>query len=112
MSTKVASKHVSKAVEKTRTVFMNGSDWKVRCDEGNTPTVLLEAIVISHRSEMVLFNKQSKSVMTELTVTWESWMMDVRERGMERYEELVADFRERGWRSSVYVGNRMRFPLP
>ncbi len=52
------------------------------------------------RPDMVLMSEVTKQVvLLELTVPWEEWMEEARERKKAKYAALVAECRENGWKA-------------
>ena len=69
-----------------------------------------EVASTNKRPDIVIWSPSSRQVIiVELTVPWEERMEDAYERKMGKYQELVADCQERGWRVwcfPVEVGTR------
>lgn len=47
---------------------------------------------------MIFSDSTKQVIMWELTVLWEEHMEEARERKLAKYQELVEQYRSRGWR--------------
>ena len=58
-----------------------------------------EIVMTTKRPDIVMWSaSRKKVVLLELTVPWEERMEDAFERKMAKYEELVAECQEKGWK--------------
>lgn len=93
-----------------RGLLGTAGDWQMRADLKTRMQFPTEVASTNKRPDIVIWSPSSRQVIiVELTVPWEERMEDAYERKMGKYQELVADCQERGWRVwcfPVEVGTR------
>ncbi|KAI8489350.1 hypothetical protein Bbelb_327930 [Branchiostoma belcheri] len=85
-------------------------DWQLKVDLDKQLKFPDHIVATSLRPDVVLWSDSTKQViMLELTVPWESRIVEAHERKRAKYTELVIDSQKRGWRARcapVEVGCR------
>ena len=91
-------------------ILATASDWKMTADIGRQMKFPEEVAVTASRPDIVLWSTQTKQVvMLELTVPWEERVEEANERKRLKYQDLVADCQNNGYRTwcfPVEVGCR------
>jgi len=91
-------------------VLPTSNDWDLKVDLGKQLRFPPEIVETSLRPDIILVSKNSKQViMIELTVPWEDRILEANERKREKYQELVNQCTEAGWKARcepVEVGAR------
>lgn len=94
----------------SRGLLGTARDWQMRAVMKTRMQFSTEEASTNKRLDVVIWSPSSRQVIiVELTVPWEERMEDAYERKMGKYQELVADCQERGWRVwcfPVEVGTR------
>ncbi|XP_069118928.1 uncharacterized protein [Argopecten irradians] len=80
-------------------VLGTAEDWQLRADLNGRMTFPPEIAVTNQRPDIVIWSSSSKqAVLVELTVPWEDRINDAYERKQAKYQDLVSDCQQRGWR--------------
>ena len=76
------------------------ADWKLAADVGEQLTFPQEVAVTTRRPDIVLWSPATKQVvMVELTVPWEERIEEANERKRSKYQTLVEECQDNGWRA-------------
>ncbi|KAI7804749.1 hypothetical protein IRJ41_017191, partial [Triplophysa rosa] len=76
------------------------SDWQLQVNLGKQLRFPQHISTTSLRPDMIVTSEVSKQlIMLELTVPWEERIEEANERKRAKYQELVEECRERGWRT-------------
>nr|XP_034331688.1 uncharacterized protein LOC117690947 [Crassostrea gigas] len=82
-----------------RGLLGTAGDWQMRADLKTRMQFPTEVASTNKRPDIAIWSLASRQVIVvELTVPWEERMEDAYERKMGKYQVLVADCQERGWR--------------
>lgn len=85
-------------------------DWEMRVDLGRQLKFPEEIAVTSLRPDIMLWSQTSKQVaLIELRVPWEERIEEAHERKLGKYQSLIFESQQRGWRAwnlPVEVGCR------
>ncbi|KAI2645803.1 Regulatory protein RecX [Labeo rohita] len=75
-------------------------DWQLQVDLGKQLRFPQHIVTTSLRPDMIITSEVSKQlIMLELTMPWEERIEEANERKRTKYQELVEECRERGWRT-------------
>lgn len=95
-------------------ILGTAKDWEMRLDLGRQLKFPEEIAVTSLQPDIVLWSQASKQVaLIELTVPWEERIEQAHKRMLGKYQSLIFESQQRGWRTwnlPVEVGCR-GFPL-
>ena len=81
-------------------VFSTASDWELMVDLQQRLKFPAEIGETSLRPDIVIWSKKTKQViLVELTVPWEERMEDAHERKKAKYQPLLEDCQDRGWKT-------------
>ncbi|RXN07453.1 reverse transcriptase [Labeo rohita] len=84
----------------TAGLLHKASDWQLQVDLGKQLRFPQHIVITSLRPDMIITSEVSKElIMLELTVPWEERIEEANERKRPKYQELVEECRERGWRT-------------
>ena len=94
----------SQATKNTNTkdvgLLTTANDWTLEVDLGKKLIFPREVTTTTLRPDAVLWSRRSKSViLIELTVPWEDRVHEAYERKLLKYQQLVQDCKEAGWKS-------------
>ena len=88
----------------------SASDWEMQADIKTRAHFPPEIVTTALRPDIVLWSKSTKQVaIVELTVPWETRMDEAHQRKLCKYEALVDECRQNGWKArqfAVEVGCR------
>ena len=85
--------------EEAAGVLAMATDWEMVCDVQGRCTFPREIVVTSLRPDITIWSRQSRTVvLVELTVPWEERMEEAHERKNIKYQQLVEECQEKGWR--------------
>ena len=74
-------------------------DWKLQADLSNRLVFPNEIVATRLRPDILIYSQEKRLiVILELTVPWEERMDEAQERKKEKYNDLVYNCRENGWR--------------
>lgn len=83
----------------TRGLLREASDWEMKVDIGKKLVFPVHMAVTKQRPDIILFSEAAKTVvLVELTVPWEERMEESHELKAARYEMLVEEVRQNGWK--------------
>ncbi len=84
----------------TTGLLTRASDWQLQVDLGKQLRFPQHIATTSLRPDMIVTSEVLKQlIMLELTVPWEERIEEANERKRAKYQELVEECRERGWRT-------------
>ncbi|XP_071145057.1 uncharacterized protein [Mytilus edulis] len=85
-------------------------DWQMTADIHQRMSFPAEIAATSLRPDIVIWSQGTRqAVLLELTVPWEDRIEETYERKMAKYQQLVEDCKQRGWRTwcmAIEVGCR------
>jgi hypothetical protein len=88
----------------------SATDWQMRADLGHRMKFPTEIAITSRRPDVVIWSTATKQAMLlELTVPWEDRIGEAYERKTLKYQELVQECQQNGWKIwffAVEVGCR------
>lgn len=91
-------------------ILGTAKDWEMRVDLGRQLKFPEEIAITSLRPDIVLWSQTTKQVaLIELTVPWEERVEEAHERKLGKYQSLIFEAQQRGWRAwnlPVEVGCR------
>ncbi|XP_076113544.1 uncharacterized protein LOC143081178 [Mytilus galloprovincialis] len=91
-------------------ILGTASDWQMTADIHQRMSFPAEIAATSLRPDIVIWSQGTKqAVLLELTVPWEYRIEEAYERKMAKYQQLVEDCKQRGWRTwcmAIEVGCR------
>ncbi|XP_056314571.1 uncharacterized protein LOC130229674 [Danio aesculapii] len=91
-------------------VLASAKDWEMRADLKKQLKYPEEIAQTSLRPDIVLWSRGTKQVvLIELTIPWEERMEEAHERKLKKYQSLILESQENGWRAwnlPVEVGCR------
>ena len=74
-------------------------DWQMQADLRGRLQFPREIALTSQRPDIVIWSTSTKqAILVELTVPWEERIEDAYERKLAKYQDLVADCQQQGWR--------------
>ncbi|KAK0143149.1 hypothetical protein N1851_018733 [Merluccius polli] len=83
----------------TTGLLHTASDWQLQVDLGKQLR-FPQHIATSLRPDMIITSEASRQlIILELTVPWEERIEEANERKRTKYQDLVEEWRERGWRT-------------
>ena len=92
--------HSDKNQEMTSGILAKARDWKLQVDLGKQLVFPQEITITRQRPDILITSKTSKAlIILELTVPWEERMDEVYERKTAKYQELVNNCKENGWKT-------------
>jgi hypothetical protein len=81
-------------------ILASASDWLLAADVGDQLKFPQEVAITNSRPDIVLWSRNSRQVIIlELTVPWEERIEEANERKRIKYQQLVQDCRENGWKT-------------
>ncbi|VDI57596.1 Hypothetical predicted protein [Mytilus galloprovincialis] len=91
-------------------ILGTASDWQMTADIHQRMSFPAEIAATSLRPDIVIWSQGTRqAVLLELTVPWEDRIEEAYERKMAKYQQLVEDCKQRGWRTwcmAIEVGCR------
>ncbi|KAK6188376.1 hypothetical protein SNE40_004559 [Patella caerulea] len=91
-------------------ILGTSSDWQMTADIHQRMSFPAEIAATSLRPDIVIWSQGTRqAVLLELTVPWEDRIEEAYERKMAKYQQLVEDCKQRGWRTwclAIEVGCR------
>jgi len=91
-------------------IMTTANDWVIQADIGKQLEFPKDIITTNLRPDIIMYSRRTKQlVLIELTVPWEDRVEEAQERKLQKYQELVTNCRERGWKTRncpVEVGRR------
>ncbi|CAC5414709.1 unnamed protein product [Mytilus coruscus] len=85
-------------------ILATATDWQFTADIQQRMSFPAEIEATSLRPDMVLWSQGTRqTVLLELTVPWEERMDEAHERKMAKYQQLVEDCQQRGWRTRCFA---------
>ncbi|XP_035683116.1 uncharacterized protein LOC118420431 [Branchiostoma floridae] len=91
-------------------IMTTANDWVIQADIGKQLELPKDIITTNLRPDIIMYSRRTKQlVLIELTVPWEDRVEEAQERKLQKYQELVTNCRERGWKTRncpVEVGCR------
>ncbi|CAC5421781.1 unnamed protein product [Mytilus coruscus] len=85
-------------------ILATATDWKFTADIQQRMSFPAEIAATSLRPDMVLWSQGTRqTVLLELTVPWEERMDEAHERKMAKYQQLVTDCQQLGWRTWCFT---------
>ncbi|XP_076080058.1 uncharacterized protein LOC143050834 [Mytilus galloprovincialis] len=91
-------------------ILGTASDWQMTADIHQRMSFPAEIAATSLRPDIVICSQGTRqAVLLELTVPWEDRIEEAYERKMAKYQQLVEDCKQRGWRTwcmAIEVGCR------
>ena len=86
--------------EASRGILGTARDWELKADLRKQLVIPIEISVTRQRPDIVIISRQSKRcIILELTVPWEERIEEAYERKAAKYEELVNNCKENGWKT-------------
>ena len=74
-------------------------DWQLQADLRGRMQFPQEIAATNQRPDIVIWSPSSRpAILVELTVPWEERIEEAYERKRNKYQDLVADCQQRGWR--------------
>jgi hypothetical protein len=99
----VRAGEMGKATKTTSGILATANDWNMQADVNQKLKFPPEITTTNQRPDIVLWSKNTKqAVLIELTVPWEERIQDANERKRTKYQQLVEECRENGWKTSCY----------
>lgn len=84
----------------TTGLLYSAPDWQLEVNRGKQLRFTQHIAITSFRPDMIITSEDSKHLtMLELTVAWKEQIEEVNEKKRSKYQELVEEFRVRGWRT-------------
>ncbi|XP_076113419.1 uncharacterized protein LOC143081070 [Mytilus galloprovincialis] len=91
-------------------ILGTASDWQMTADIHQRMSFPAEIAATSLRQDIVIWSQGTRQVvLLELTVPWEDRIEEAYERKMAKYQQLIEDCKQRGWRTwcmAIEVGCR------
>ena len=91
-------------------ILATASDWILMADLQTQLVFPPEITVTRLRPDIVMWSRSTRNlIIIELTVPWEERMEEVNERKREKYQDLVDECKEKGWKTwcwPIEVGSR------
>ena len=106
----VKSGEVTRSSKPPGGLLATASDWEMIVDLKKQLKFPEEILTTRLRPDIVLWSRSTKQVaLIELTVPWEARMEDAHQRKLAKYEDLLSNCQQNGWRAwnmPVEVGCR------
>ena len=97
----VRAGEVGKITSATSGLLATSSDWKMQADIKEQLKFPAEIAITNQRPDIVLWSNSTKQiVMIELTFPCQERIIDTNEINRNKYQQLVGECSERGWKTS------------